>query len=150
MKWEIKTFNELSLKELYEILKIRVAVFVVEQECAYPEIDGKDEYSWHLTGSENGEITAYARLLPGGLSYEDASIGRVLVNENMRGTGTGRELMERAIRFLEEKDVEVIRIQAQEYAEQFYASLGFERISEVYLEDNIPHIDMTRKRKCSI
>ncbi|SDN75745.1 GNAT family N-acetyltransferase [Alkalicoccus daliensis] len=142
MNWNIKTFGELTAEELYDILQARVNVFVVEQECPYPEVDGYDKKSWHLIGRENGEIKAYARLFPHGITYQEASIGRVLVHKNKRGTGLGKELMERAIAFIESTGEPVIRIQAQEYAERFYASFGFSRISDVYLEDDIPHIDM--------
>lgn len=147
MEWEIKSFEELSLEELYEILKIRVEIFVVEQDCPYPEVDGKDQESWHLIGRHEGDLSAYARLLPRGLSYNEAAIGRVLVDASRRGSGAGRELMNRAVHFFEERNEPVIRLQAQEYAEKFYASFGFERISDVYLEDNIPHVDMTRRNK---
>ncbi len=145
MEWHIKKFEDLSLEELYRILQIRVEVFVVEQNCPYPEIDGKDKYCWHLYAEEHGEILAYARLLPPGISYEEAAIGRVLVAGAYRGSGLGKELMEQSVVFLIDKmNYSSIRLQAQEYAEQFYSSFGFQRISEIYLEDNIPHVDMKK------
>lgn len=143
MEWFVKSFQQLTVEELYAILKARLDVFVVEQTCPYPEIDDKDQVSLHLFAMEHGEVTAYARLLPEGVSYEDPSIGRVLVAKRLRNTGTGRKLMEESIRVMREKwDVRNIKIQAQDYARAFYASFGFIAISEVYPEDNIPHVDM--------
>ncbi|MGT2712362.1 GNAT family N-acetyltransferase [Streptococcus oriscaviae] len=143
MDWQLKAFDELTLKELYAILALRTDVFVVEQECPYPEVDGKDVQSYHLFAQENGEIVAYLRILPPGLSYDEASIGRVVIRASHRGQGLGRPMMQQAIdyivRVLKE---DRIKIGAQAYLEAFYASLGFEQVSEVYLEDGIPHMDM--------
>ncbi|TVP81179.1 MAG: GNAT family N-acetyltransferase [Alkalicoccus sp.] len=145
MEWHIKKFEALSPEELYRILQIRVEVFVVEQNCPYSEIDGKDKYCWHLYAEENGEILAYARLLPPGISYEEAAIGRVLVAGPYRGRGLGKELMTQSLVFLNNKmNYSGIRLQAQEYAEKFYSSFGFQKISAAYLEDNIPHVDMKK------
>lgn len=143
MSWYIKSFDELSNMELYQILELRVNVFVVEQNCAYPEIDGKDVHCFHLMKKEGDEIVAYTRLLPPGVSYEQASIGRVIVNPNYRGKKIGYELMEKSIEMILVKfRTEDIRIQAQSHLSSFYASFGFKPISEEYLEDEIPHIDM--------
>ncbi|WP_157100978.1 GNAT family N-acetyltransferase [Salisediminibacterium beveridgei] len=143
MQWIVKSFEQLSASELYGILKARVDVFVVEQECAYPELDHKDQASLHLFAMEEGEVVAYARLLPPGVSYPEASIGRVLIVKRLRNTGTGRRLMDESMRLMREKwDVQNIKIQAQDYARAFYASFGFEPVSEVYPEDDIPHVDM--------
>ncbi|MCM3184521.1 GNAT family N-acetyltransferase [Priestia megaterium] len=144
MSWHVKKFDELSNRTLYEIMKERVSVFVVEQQCAYPEIDGKDYLCYHLFKEENGEIMAYLRIIPLGVSYEDAaSIGRVFVKKEHRGQQLAQTLLEKGLEFLEDKLKEKrIRIQAQEYLKEFYGSFGFKAISEVYLEDNIPHIDM--------
>ncbi|WP_147804014.1 GNAT family N-acetyltransferase [Alkalicoccus halolimnae] len=145
MKWTIKSFEELTADELYQILKIRVEIFVVEQECPYPEIDGMDKAAEHLYAVEDNEVKAYARLLPPGTMYQEASIGRVLVAGDKRGTGLGKELMKRAVKNLDENYSQTpIRLQAQEYAEAFYAAFSFQRISDTYLEDNIPHVDMRR------
>lgn len=145
VNWHIKTFNELTSDELYRILQVRVDIFVVEQNCPYPEVDGKDRNCWHIFAEKNEEILAYTRLLPPGLSYKEAAVGRVLVKKEYRGTGMGRELMTRSVDFLNKTlDEPEIRLQAQEYAENFYGSFGFERISETYLEDDIPHVDMKR------
>ncbi|SHG08677.1 GNAT family N-acetyltransferase [Ornithinibacillus halophilus] len=148
MEWNIKKFTDLSNKEMYELLKARVDVFVVEQNCPYPELDNLDQQSIHYFLKVDGEIAANVRLLPKGLKYEEAaSIGRVLVVEKFRGNGFAHEIMKRAIRFIEDEwNEECIKIQAQEYLNDFYGSHGFDRISDTYLEDGIPHIDMLRKR----
>ncbi|WP_204498722.1 GNAT family N-acetyltransferase [Aquibacillus albus] len=143
MEWHLKTFDELSTIELYKILKARVDVFVVEQHCPYPEVDNHDQASSHLFLEENGEIIAYARLIPENNIYEEASIGRVLVNEKYRSQGYARTLMNKSIDILKQEwHVEKIKIHGQEYLRNFYGSFGFKEISEVYLEDNIPHVDM--------
>ena len=143
MKWEIKKFQELELKEIYKILKMRNEVFIVEQQCAYQDCDGKDENSYHLYLEEDNIIISYLRILKRGVSYDEVSIGRVLVNKNHRGKGISREMMLKAIRFIEEELNETeIRIQAQAYLVNFYRSFGFKEVSAEYLEDNIPHIDM--------
>ncbi|HKL76554.1 MAG TPA: GNAT family N-acetyltransferase [Halanaerobiales bacterium] len=143
MEWKIKHYDEIKKDTLYDILKERVDVFVVEQECPYPEIDGKDKDSYHLWAENNDEIVAYTRLIPRGISYEEASIGRVLVKMDYRGRGLGRKLMEKSLNYIIENLGEnEIRISAQERLHDFYVSLGFEQVSEMYLEDGIPHIEM--------
>lgn len=141
--WTSKPFNELSAHELYAILQLRNEVFIVEQNCHYHDCDNKDLKAWHLMGMENGKLAAYARLLPPGLSYAQASIGRVATSKEARRKGYGRELMKEAIRRTAELfDTRQIRIGAQLYLEHFYESLGFTRTGDIYLEDNIPHIEM--------
>lgn len=144
MEWHIKSFQELSNNELYQIIKARVDVFVVEQECPYEELDNYDQDSIHLFLKVNSEIAANVRLLPQGLKYEEAaSIGRVLVVKKYRGNGYAKEIMQKAIDYIANKwQADKIKIQGQEYLNKFYASLGFEQISESYLVDGIPHIDM--------
>ena len=142
--WVYKSFNELTTTELYTILQLRNQVFVLEQACLYQDADGKDEASFHLCGwSETNKLVAYCRILPPGLSYTEASIGRVLTAGTQRKKGSGKELMERAIAetFVLFK-VNHIRISAQEYLKSFYQNLGFKSIGNSYLEDNIPHIEM--------
>lgn len=147
MKFQLKTFNELTTTELYNILKERTDVFVVEQNCPYPEVDGKDLQSYHLFKEENGEIIAYLRILPPGVSYPELSIGRVLVKEDYRGQKLAQQMMEEALSYITSELKETtVKIQAQHYLEDFYRSFGFEVISEVYLEDGIPHIDMLLKK----
>lgn len=145
MELIVKQFEELSSLELYEILKARVAVFVVEQHCPYQEIDGKDPACVHVFYRENQQIQAYLRVVPPGISYKNASIGRVLTLQ--RGSGLGKELMLEGIRIAEELyDAQEIDIQAQSYARGFYEQCGFVQISEEFLEDDIPHINMRRTR----
>ncbi len=143
MSWKVKSFNELSTHDLYEMLQVRTKVFVVEQECPYLEVDGKDLHAYHLYKEENGEVVAYARLLPAGVSYNEPSIGRVLVKKAYRGRGFASELVKRGLAFMhEEWGEQPVKIQAQEYLREFYGSFGFRAITETYLDDGIPHIDM--------
>jgi len=143
VEWNIKAFDELTTEELYRIIKERVNVFVVEQDCPYSECDGKDINAFHIWAEDDGRLVAYARALLPGVSYREASIGRVLVNEDYRKEGLGRELMKRAIRFIEEElQQDSIRISGQEYISDFYKNLGFEVVSDIYLEDGIPHLEM--------
>lgn len=147
MNWKIKRFEELKLKEMYEILALRNEIFIVEQECPYQDCDDKDEKSYHLFAEENGEIVAYSRIIEKGVSYDEISIGRVTVKKSYRGKGISREMLSKAIEFIEKdlKETE-IKIQAQAYLLNFYKSFGFKEVSEEYLEDNIPHIDMVYKK----
>ena len=146
MNWKIKRFEELTTTELYEILRVRSEVFVVEQTCIYQDLDLKDKKAYHLFCENNGEIAAYLRILDKGVSYPEISIGRVLTRETNRRIGLAREMMQKAISFVEEELSEMqIRISAQLYLKQFYESLGFLVTSEVYLEDDIQHIEMVRR-----
>ena len=145
MQWHLKSFEQLTGNEMYRILEQRVAVFMLEQNCLYPEIDGKDNQCYHLFAEKNGQIAAYCRLIPPGVTYTQASIGRVLVNDAFRGQGLAQQMMTQAIAFLtEELRHSQIKIQAQHYLEKFYGSFGFTPISDVYPEDGIPHVDMLR------
>ncbi|MFL0248751.1 GNAT family N-acetyltransferase [Candidatus Clostridium stratigraminis] len=147
MNWELKKFKDLKVQEIYKILEIRNEVFIVEQQCPYQDCDGKDENAYHLYLQNYDKVIAYSRILNKGVSYDEISIGRVLVDKNYRGKGISREMMLKAINFIEfnlnEKE---IRIQAQSYLVDFYKSLGFKETSDVYLEDNIPHIDMLYRK----
>ncbi len=143
LTWKLYRFEELTAAELYEMLKLRVDVFVVEQNCPYPELDNLDQESVHLAYRENGKILAYARLLPGEVKYGVPSIGRVIVSPDARGRGLARELIRRSIDFIfTEWRSEEIRLQGQLYLKEFYQSFGFDPISDVYDEDGIPHLDM--------
>ncbi|RLV60453.1 GNAT family N-acetyltransferase [Parashewanella curva] len=146
MKTIIKQFSELTTDELYEILKLRVDVFVVEQACPYPELDEKDRdsNSYHIfISDENGNITAYCRVLPPGLSYPQASIGRVLVAQAYRNQRLATQLMQKAIDCAKNQWPQSdIQLGAQEYLVDFYQSLGFTTNSDMYLEDGLPHRDM--------
>ena len=143
MTWKLYRFEELTASELYEMLKLRVDVFVVEQNCPYPELDNLDQQSVHLAYRENGKILAYARLVPGEIKYGVPSIGRVIVSPDARGRGLARELIRKSIDFIfTEWQSEEIRLQGQLYLKEFYKSFGFDPISDVYDEDGIPHLDM--------
>lgn len=143
MAWIFSEFDDLTTAELYEMLKLRVDVFVVEQNCPYPELDGLDQKSIHLAFRENGKLLAYARLVPGELKYGVPSIGRVIVCPDARGRGLARELINKSIDFIfNEWQPEQIRLQGQLYLKEFYQSFGFDPISDVYDEDGIPHLDM--------
>lgn len=137
----IKNFNELSLEELYEILKIRVSVFVVEQKCPYQEIDDKDKQAFHIYIKENNQIKAYLRVLDKGVSFQEVSIGRVLTTE--RNKGYSNILIKEGIKVAKEKyHANKIKIEAQLYAKKVYEKHGFKQVSNEFLEDGIPHIIM--------
>ncbi|MBK7667593.1 MAG: GNAT family N-acetyltransferase [Sphingobacteriaceae bacterium] len=143
MNFILKPYKELTVDELYEALKLRSAIFVIEQNCNYQDMDDKDQGSYHLLGYDEGKLVAYARILPKGLSYKEASIGRVVVDKNFRGRSAGKELMKRAIAdAMELFSTNEIVISAQCYLERFYSDLGFKIEGESYLEDDIPHIKM--------
>ena len=144
MDWRIKSFAELSSLELYKILQLRINVFMLEQDCLYPECDDKDLKGKHLFAMDGDTCIAYARLLPPNVSYPDcSSIGRVVVHSDYRKHQYGQILMDKAIEQTKMDYPEVpIRISAQEYLTRFYTGLGFQIESDVYLEDNIPHLEM--------
>ena len=145
LKWITKNFEELTNLELYNILALRTEVFIVEQDCPYQECDGNDEIAIHLFGTLNDKIVAYTRILPTGIAYETPSIGRVVTHQSIRGKGLGYELMEKAIECCYQKfGVNPITISAQEHLEKYYGKLGFTKASEMYLEDDIPHIKMIK------
>ena len=141
MELIIKRFEELSTEELYEILKARVAVFVVEQNCAYQELDGKDRFSYHVILKDNTGVQAYLRVVDKGVSFEEVSIGRVLTQK--RGCGLGNKILLEGIKVARERmHADRIKIEAQSYAKGFYEKMGFIQVSEEFLEDGIPHILM--------
>lgn len=143
MTWKLKKFEDCTVDELYHILQARECVFVIEQQCLYCDLDGKDQAAIHLFKQQGEDVIAYARIFPSGTVYPQASFGRVLVQKNCRSQGIARELISQVMHFLQSDLQEsVIKIQAQAYLQDFYAAFGFRAISEVYLEDNIPHIDM--------
>lgn len=145
MEWRLKTFENLDVHELYAILRLRSEVFVVEQQCVFQDMDNKDQQCYHLMAWENGLLSAYTRLVPPGVSYEQCSIGRVVTSPTARGRGMGKLLMEKSI----EETIRLfgkspIKIGAQLYLKHFYESLGFTQSSDIYDEDGIDHIEMTR------
>ncbi len=142
----VKSFNELSTTELYKILQLRNAVFIVSQNCPYQDLDDKDFVSHHLVLIKENKFIAYARLLPENISYNEVSIGRVCVSESVRNTGTGRALMDISIEKCHNIfGLKPIRISAQLYLKKFYESFGFETVGNEYDEDGIPHIEMLKK-----
>ncbi|NJW53797.1 GNAT family N-acetyltransferase [Salinimicrobium oceani] len=141
----VKNFKELDIHELYEILRLRAEVFVVEQDCVYQDIDGKDQKALHVLGFENSKLVAYTRLFPPGVYFEEAAIGRVVVHENSRKKNYGHQILEASIKAIKEHyQTTSIKLSAQTYLIRFYESHGFEQIGEGYLEDGIPHIAMLR------
>ncbi|WP_396171288.1 GNAT family N-acetyltransferase [Flavobacterium sp.] len=146
LKWRIKNFESLSVNELYDILRLRSEIFVVEQNCVYLDLDGKDKKGLHLIGEFEGEIVAYSRLFEPGISFDNASIGRVVVDAQFRDRKWGHELMQEAIAGIKNRfDETKITIGAQLYLKKFYESHGFVQTSEMYLEDDIPHIEMKKE-----
>ena len=140
----ILPFSELDADTLYDILGLRMSVFVVEQQCIYMDIDGRDRDSYHLICREDGEIKGYLRIMKKGIFYDDVSIGRVLVTERRRGIAT--EMVKAALDFI--RDViqeDTVRIESQVYALGLYEKLGFVKVGEEFLEDGIPHIQMIRR-----
>jgi ElaA protein len=146
LQWKIKSFENLSVNELYDILRLRSTIFVVEQNCVYLDIDGKDKVALHLFGEYERKIVAYSRLFKAGISFDNASIGRVVVDANYRDRKWGHDLMREAIAGIQSNFGESkITIGAQLYLKKFYESHGFIQTSEMYLEDDIPHIEMKKE-----
>ncbi len=146
MTWVLKTFDSLTLQELYAILRLRTEVFVVEQNCVFQDMDNKDQQCYHLMGWKDGQLIAYTRLVPPGVSYKEPSIGRVVTSPVARGNGTGKLLMEKSIEeIIQLYGKTPIKIGAQLYLKKFYESLGFSQTSNKYDEDGIDHIEMNRQ-----
>ncbi len=146
LEWKIKPFNTLSAQEVYSFLKLRSEVFVVEQNCVFLDIDGKDSIALHLIGEYDKKVVAYARLFKAGDYYKNASIGRVVIDAKYRDKKWGNDLMEQAIYgILQHFNQTKITIGAQLYLQKFYEKHGFVVTSDVYLEDDIDHIEMKRE-----
>ena len=145
LQWKIKAFDNLSVHELYDLLRLRSEIFVVEQNCVYLDLDGKDKVALHLFGEFEGKIVAHARLFKPGITFENSSIGRVTVDANYRDRKWGHDLMREAIAGIKCYFGESqITIGAQLYLKKFYESHGFVAVGESYLEDDIPHIEMRK------
>lgn len=141
--WKCKPFQQLTPDELYAVLRLRSEVFVVEQNCVFLDADNKDQPSLHIMGWKGDLLAAYARLVPAGISYREPSIGRVVTSPSLRSLSLGKELMKQAINILYTRWGNTdIKIGAQLYLERFYNSFGFQRSSDVYMEDGIEHIEM--------
>ena len=148
LRWECYRFSELSNENLYELLKLRVDVFIVEQNCPYPELDNKDRHNHtqHLLAFNQSQLIAYSRLLAPEVSYPETSIGRFVVHEDWRQQGVGTSLLTKSIEQINQTwPQHDIRISAQEYLQAFYQRQGFKKVSECYLEDGIPHIEMLKQ-----
>lgn len=145
MDIKILTFENLSLNELYAVLQLRSEVFVVEQDCVYQDIDGKDKEALHVLGFEGEELVAYTRLFPPGTYFNEAAIGRVVVKQGYRKKDFGHEVLRASIKAIEDRfKTRSIKLSAQTYLTKFYESHGFRQIGEGYLEDGIPHIAMVK------
>jgi ElaA protein len=147
--WQWAKFDELTPRELYEVVRLREAVFIVEQNCPYPDADGRDPQAWHLLGwvtdGPAKKLIAYARLFEPGVRYTECSIGRIVSAPEVRGAGFGRALLDEGLRRLESlAPRQAIKIAAQRRLENFYKEYGFRTISEPYEEDGIIHVDMLR------
>ena len=142
----VKKFSELSIEELYQILRLRSEVFVVEQDCVYQDLDNKDQISVHIFIKEKNEIVAYTRIFKSGDYYKNPSIGRVVVSKKKRGKELGKKIMISSIDYIQENlKGDKIELSAQKYLDKFYKDLGFYKIGEDYLEDGIPHQRMIKE-----
>ncbi|TJY34804.1 GNAT family N-acetyltransferase [Pontimicrobium aquaticum] len=147
LKIETKTFQELTTKELYDLLQLRSEIFVVEQDCVYQDLDGKDEKALHIIGKKDNKIVAYTRVFKPGDYFKEASIGRVVVSKEERQHQYGYNIMEASIKAIKNYFNEtIIKLSAQTYLKKFYNNLGFKEVGEEYLEDGIPHIAMIKER----
>jgi ElaA protein len=145
ISWRFATFDTLSLTELYAVLQLRSEVFVVEQACAFQDIDGADTHAMHLLGTTSEQLVAYARCFSAGVKYQEASIGRVVTHSAVRGSGAGHALMRCALASMAGRwGPQPIRIGAQARLEHFYAQHGFVKTGAPYVEDGIAHIEMLR------
>ncbi len=145
IEWLVKYFDELSNHQLYAIMQLRNEVFVVEQNCVFQDADNKDQESYHLMGFNNGILVAYTRIVPPGIIYEQASIGRVVTSPAIRKHGAGKILMKKSVKAVYDLFGAVpIKLGAQLYLSKFYESFDFKQISDVYLEDGIEHIYMLK------
>lgn len=141
----IKNYNELTTEELYSLLQLRSQVFVVEQNCVYQDIDGKDQKSLHVLGKKDNVIVAYSRIFKKGDYFKESSIGRVVVDKNSRHLQYGSQIMQASIEAIQNTfDTKIIKISAQLYLENFYTGFGFKPTGNSYLEDGIPHVAMIK------
>ena len=140
----IKSFEELNKAELYQIIQLRIAVFIVEQDCPYPDLDDMDQDAQHMWIEDAGEIVCYLRVNPAGSRFTEPSLGRIVTKKSHRNHGLAEKLIKKAIDLVCEKESKAIRISAQCYLKKYYEKFGFIKASEEYLEDDIPHIEMLK------
>ncbi len=148
MKFEVKVkkYPDLSLNEFHDIIALRIEIFVIEQDCPYQELDGKDKLAFHLFYEYGGKIVGTTRILPPGISYDEVAIGRVVIHADYRGSGMGKKIMEDSMAFVKEEFGDVaVRLSAQKHLEKYYGNHGFVGTGKEYLEDGIPHIEMLYK-----
>ncbi len=146
MQVSVKTFDQLTIEELYQILRLRSEVFVVEQDCVYQDVDNKDQKALHVIGVKNDEIVSYTRIFKPGDYFDNVSIGRVVVRQNQRKYGLGKRIMQASLATIEERfPNKPIEISAQTYLLKFYTELGFNAFGDEYLEDGIPHRRMLKE-----
>lgn len=146
IKWQVKAFEDLTVQELYGLLRLREQVFIIEQDCIYPDLDNKDQKALHILGVSDDEVVSYARIFRPGDYFETASIGRVVTHKAYRNKKVGYTLMQKSIAAVEQYFGQtIITISAQRHLTGFYESLGFIQVGEGYLEDNIPHIRMVKQ-----
>tara|TARA_B100000900_G_scaffold293411_1_gene252186 strand:- start:934 stop:1380 length:447 start_codon:yes stop_codon:yes gene_type:complete len=147
MNTVIKYFHELTTQELYDILQLRSEVFVVEQNCIYQDIDGKDQKAVHVFIKENKDVLAYSRIFDEREYFENPSIGRVVVKNENRGIELGKKVMTEGAKYIKENFTNKnIEISAQKYLKQFYTNLGYKFTGNEYMEDGIPHIRMIKQQ----
>ena len=144
LDWQVKYYPELTTNEFHDIIVLRLKAFVVEQNCSYLDLDGKDKKCYHLICRDGfGKVVATARILPPGISYTEVSIGRVVLDQEIRGKGIGHQLMEQSMKFINEEFGAVpVRISAQKHLENYYNTHNFISTGKEYLEDDIPHVEM--------
>ena len=146
LNWSLQPFDSLTVSQLYSILAARAAVFVVEQNCPYQDMDAVDAHSLHLTAWQGEKVAAYLRIVPPAMKFAEPSIGRVLTSSDFRTTGLGRQLMRRGVEYLDELyPKQTARIGAQAHLQHFYGEFGFVTDSDIYMEDGIPHVEMVRR-----
>jgi len=137
-------FEKIPAEDLYEVLKLRQDIFIIEQTCIYDDIDGRDAQSHHLLLKKSDSLAAYSRIVPPGEKFDNVSIGRIVVHKKFRGRGLGKKIVIESIKWIREMGYDQVVIEAQAHLQKFYGELGFEATSEIYDEDGIPHLQMTR------
>jgi ElaA protein len=145
LNWQCVPFAQLGTASLYELLQLRSAVFVIEQACVFQDMDGLDAQAMHLLGTRGDKLLAYARCFNAGVSYPEASIGRVATHASVRGSGAGHALMQQALHCMQTQwGAQPVRIGAQAHLQGFYAQHGFMATGDGYVEDGIAHVQMLR------